>query len=522
MAFMEIELKLRLVNPDDLAKLLSHSQLSALSGGQPPICHRLETTYFDTPSLSLLRDHLSFRLRREETSWVATVKADGDGDGGLHQREEYNLTYHENAASITPFCATAIGPRLTAALGEEALQPIFTTNFDRYLFQLTLPEDTLVELAVDQGEIQAGTQRLPFAEVELELKQGDVRQLLQLGSQLADTVPLFPEADSKWDRGARLAALNVPPAARAGKRLKKAAFSQDARLALSKLAIEQIHRVIDSQQKFLDCPEAPESVHQLRISLRRLRALLSFCKPLLPPATFATCQESLRDWGKTLEALRATDVLLATWAQLIPHHPPAPGGPRATLVEILQQSRPQLLAPLLAAMSLGQYTPLLLNLWSHMAEWPLADTPPVPPLADYLDHRLIRWLQHLRSAGAHLDFSDPQTVHQLRIQGKKLRYVLEIMAPSLGTRRSRLVNERLKRLQDHLGNVHDALTLPTLLAQLVKPSSPRLLHYDHGLLTGWQSSQSAIAQETFRKDWRKFKKAASAWLDRHVQHSEDH
>ncbi|HWR38675.1 MAG TPA: CHAD domain-containing protein [Patescibacteria group bacterium] len=516
---VETELKLRLVRPITLSQLMSHSHLQELAAGQSPVRQQLETTYYDTPSYRLLHNRLSFRLRHEGPQWIATVKAGGGGNGGLHQREEHNLVYGEPIPDISPFVSTSIGPRLLAALGEETLQPIFSTHFDRHTLQLTFPDGTQAELALDEGEITTPDQHQPLAEIELELKHGQVAHLLRLGAELSRTLPLLPETNSKWDRGARLADIPLPTAITKSPVITKADFAKDARIILSRLAISQLHYIITAQQHFIDFPEDPETLHQLRVSLRQFRAFLSFSQPLLSTELIAPVKEALRNWGQTLGELRETDVLLESWTHLALHLMSDQKKPHTALADNLKKTRLLLAEQLRDELASGLYTPLLLDLWRQLEEWPLTDDPiPVPPLAEYLHHRLAHWLQDM-IAGEAPDLNDAQALHQLRIRGKKVRYVLEIISPFYSSKITSLLQRRLKLLQDHLGTMHDILTAATLLTRFVKPSSARLLHYDHGLLIGWQTAQKITALENFHNTWRRFKKTAKNWLDRHVSAS---
>src|SRR5262249_32315993 len=69
-----------------------------------------------------------------------------------------------------------------------------------------------------------------------------------------------------------------------------------------------------------------------------------------------------------------------------------------------------------------------------------------------------QWKKILKS-GKHLDRLDPQHLHRLRIQAKKLRYAAEFFAPTFP--RKRAIRRRkdfvasLQQLQDALGELND-------------------------------------------------------------------
>ena len=64
--------------------------------------------------------------------------------------------------------------------------------------------DAEVEIALDVGTIVAGDQSLPICELELELKSGEVSELVALASQWAKQHKLWISTPSKAERGSRL------------------------------------------------------------------------------------------------------------------------------------------------------------------------------------------------------------------------------------------------------------------------------------------------------------------------------
>ncbi|MEY2632915.1 MAG: hypothetical protein RIR00_1569, partial [Pseudomonadota bacterium] len=83
---------------------------------------------------------------------------------------------------------------------QDRLQPVFTTDFQRRTWVLE-QDGSRVELALDQGRIEAGGQQQPICELELELLAGDEAILLQLSARLQADLPLTPTRSSKAERG---------------------------------------------------------------------------------------------------------------------------------------------------------------------------------------------------------------------------------------------------------------------------------------------------------------------------------
>jgi inorganic triphosphatase YgiF len=65
-------------------------------------------------------------------------------------------------------------------------------------------DGTVIELALDQGEVSAGDARDVISEIELELKQGNPQQIQDIALLLRSAFHLQPEAISKSERGYRL------------------------------------------------------------------------------------------------------------------------------------------------------------------------------------------------------------------------------------------------------------------------------------------------------------------------------
>lgn len=511
MSNTEAELKLRLADPACLTDLLKAPLLQELAA-QGPDKQLLETTYYDTAGQRLLKSRLSYRLRLADGKWTATVKADGSSDGGLHQRFEYNLPVDSPVPSITPFLDTEIGERLSTAVGEMSLEPVFSTRFERHTLDIVTPDGSSIELAVDNGDILAGDKQQKLLELELELKSGQSSSLIWLGAALAEQFPLLPEQDSKLYRATILAGL----ADELGQDtplpfpVKKANAALPARQVLSQLIIYNIHQAIRAQQAFLSAPDAIATLYNLRLAVRKLRTLLRFAKPLLPADEYAQWQDKLAAWNTDLGSVRDLDVFSENWVKITDYMSTAlsPKIHKAALTPLIDSTRIQARAALLSPLAAGQFTPVLLGLWWFMTDWAQQDElPPQPAFKEFSLSRLTEWLSAFLTQGDELALANQTAVHNLRLAGRQLRYLLEELTPILPDS-TQLLSKRLASLHDLLGNLQDfTFTLP-LLKELVKASASRLAHHDAGLITGWQLAQSAAAVDDWAKIWGKVKKAA--------------
>jgi CHAD domain-containing protein len=102
--------------------------------------------------------------------------------------------------------------------------------------------------------------------------------------------------------------------------------------------------------------------------------------------------------------------------------------------------------------------------------------------------RLPKLLARFYTAGREvLAHEDPETLHQFRLHGKRVRYSLELFRPVYGPRIEQLL-KRLRRAQNTLGEINDCAT-----ARLIVPSSPEF--------HAWLEKRQAALHDEFRRYW---------------------
>lgn len=193
----EIELKL-LIDSSNIPQLLQHPLLkSACKSG--PQRQKFHSIYFDTPQLELMRQQIALRLRQVGGHWIQTVKGGGKVEEGLHQRSEWEVPVTGGILDLNKLSSSPWHSFFTLDI-QSRLIPIFVTDFWRTIWLMELP-NCLIELALDEGEIQAKNKQVPICEVELELKSGAPESLFDLARELRKSIALQPEDRSKADRG---------------------------------------------------------------------------------------------------------------------------------------------------------------------------------------------------------------------------------------------------------------------------------------------------------------------------------
>ncbi|MGH7078220.1 MAG: CYTH domain-containing protein, partial [Acetobacteraceae bacterium] len=210
-AHTEVELKL-LGDCADLARLINSPLVGAHAKNHGRVRH-LTAIYYDTETRGLERAGVTFRIRKVGRRLVATVKRAGASGGSPAARDEWETEVATMAPDPGPLLPL-LPADLQALLGAAPLQPIFTTTVRRATRRLNLAEAEL-EMAFDQGRIEAGGRSVPISELELELKRGSVAVLFEFARELAETAPLRLSLQSKAERGFALAHDHPPPPSRA-------------------------------------------------------------------------------------------------------------------------------------------------------------------------------------------------------------------------------------------------------------------------------------------------------------------
>ena len=146
-----------------------------------------------------MRQQIALRLRLVGGYWIQTVKGGGKVEEGLHQRSEWEVPVTGGILDLDKLSASPWHNFFTPDI-QGRLIPIFVTDFWRTIWLMELP-NCLIELALDEGEIQAKNKQVPICEVELELKSGAPESLFDLARELRKSIVLQPEDRSKADRG---------------------------------------------------------------------------------------------------------------------------------------------------------------------------------------------------------------------------------------------------------------------------------------------------------------------------------
>jgi len=473
---MSIETELKLsIAPAAVARLRRHPLLASVQ----PERQRLANCYYDTADLDLLAARIALRHRRTARGWLLTVKSAEPAAGGLARRSEWEAASQPGVFDFSHVDDKRLRRRLGA--WRPALQPAFTTDFQRTTWLLTPAPGVRIELALDRGAIRHGDREEPLSEIELELLDGPVSALFDLALALQADLPLRPEAASKAERGYRLFCDEPPQPVRAGKSPLAATMAPVA--AYRAVAFDCVDQLLRNETG-VRTQAGPEFLHQTRVAIRRLRSAIRLWSPLLPAAYVADYAPAWQAVGQALGDARNFDVLADETLPPLREALPREAGLVSLAAQITRRRQRANVAACRALTSPGFSRLVLAFAAATHALSDAAGGADNAVLAEFADRRLQRLVRRFRQEAADVSGA-PEALHRLRIAGKRLRYALEFLSPVYRRTRVKRYLSALAALQGTLGRLNDLHVAETLLDGL-----PRK---DGGvLLRAWIAGQRAV------------------------------
>ena len=239
--------------------------------------------------------------------------------------------------------------------------------------------------------------------------------------------------------------------------------------------------------------EDPEDLHQMRVSLRRLRAVLKSAPESVPGCV--TLRAELGWLGGALGPVRDLDVLIDRLRAESDDFPADERAVAASLLDGLVAERLIARERLTEALNSPRYRTLLGHLASA-ANSEVDETVPQPELLD-----LVRApYRKLRRAVQALPADPPdEQLHRLRILGKRLRYAAELVKPIAGKQLKELVRAS-KELQEVLGEHQDACVAEQEVRRLVAAQGD-VVDWDLVFVAGRLVEREHVRRVTTRDQW---------------------
>jgi inorganic triphosphatase YgiF len=507
---METEIKLQ-ANPEDLdAVVRTVQRIAAVDGAAQT--KRLESRYYDTLGGDLAAKQIALRVRRTGDGFVQTIKTNGSG-GVLFSRGE-------TEKAVDSFQPAVADDELGIPAAD--LREVYVTDIERRKLNACYPpgrpEGTLIELAVDVGEIRADGRRQPVCEVELELLHGEAADLFDMGARLAEQVPLQLSVDSKSARAQRLSSREAPAAVKA----EKLEFSPD--VSLEEGMRESLRACV--QQWFANQAAAfdgrdIEGVHQMRVALRRLRSALTFFKDFIPDPPLSEFKDESRRAASGLGPARDWDVFLTETLQPLLDMWPEHRGLR-TLRDIAEAMRSEGYEEARLMISSPSYTVFALRLagWIERSGWRAGASAAAAahlekPMTEHAGALLDRLYEKVMRQGRDFDSLEIEEKHELRIALKKLRYAGEFFRSLYPKKDVKRFRDSLTALLELLGKLNDLSVAQQLCGKLMDSAGANREMAEEGVasLLDWHEQQGHVSDKGLSRAWKEFASSDPFWRD---------
>jgi triphosphatase len=198
-----------------------------------------------------------------------------------------------------------------------------------------------------------------------------------------------------------------------------------------------------------------EDLHQMRVSIRRVRAAMVVFEEALP-ARAPRLRQELGWLGSLLGAVRDLDVQLAQIGAWSAAADPAEREALDVVTTVLDERRTKARAKLVEAMDSRRLIRLNSSMESFLKHGPIKRSHSAHvPILEAAPEVVAHGYRKVVAIGDHIgEGSPPQALHALRIRAKRLRYTVEFLEP-IYKKPARAYAKRLIALQDVLGKHQD-------------------------------------------------------------------
>lgn len=475
-----------------------------------PVEHHLEAVYFDTSDLDLMSRGITLRRRTggDDAGWH--LKLPGGPDTRIETRHPLGPDADRPPSNL-------LDP-VRAVVRDRPLVAVARVNTRRREYPLVGPDQTVLAHVCDDevdAERLVGPQHdARWREWEVELADGDPSVLSAVESRLLEAGASSAATGSKL---ARVLGDSVAP------HLQRPSAGDLAEASAEDL----LRALLFEQARNLQERDAavragrPDSIHKLRIAVRRLRSTLTTYRPLFRAGTVDGLRNELRWLGGELAEARDAQVLREHLAAVLDHQPAELViGPVARRIDDeLGAAYRSGLDRARRALDSERYFRLLDASDELIGEARLLPEADVPA-RDVLPGLLSRDAKRLRRAVREVkSLNDPAerglALHEARKKAKRLRYAAESAIPALDGP-AKDYAARAKKVQKALGVHQDSVVTRRLLREYgVAAHLTGENAFTFGRLHGLEQARAERAERAFWKAWKALphKKVRALFVD---------
>jgi CHAD domain-containing protein len=227
----------------------------------------------------------------------------------------------------------------------------------------------------------------------------------------------------------------------------------------TKVILRYLFEIMKANEAGIKADIDTEFLHDYRIAIRRTRSALSEIRSVFPAEVTEHFKKEFGALGQRTNALRDLDVYLLSESEFQAILPEARREDIVPLFDYLRTLREKALAEVRIGLSSVEYARVL-GEWEEFLNEPIskkADAAnaaiPIVDLARKRIHKRYRTVIH--DGDYILSHMQDDLLHALRIECKKLRYLMEFFTSLFPREKMVRLIKQLKKLQDNLGDFND-------------------------------------------------------------------
>lgn len=465
-----------------------HFRLPPLPG--IPLPRRLLTsTYYDTSQYDLAQARITLRHRveRGKQAWQLKLPL-------MKNRQEVEIVDRQSRPPTT------FRDLLFLHLGRRRLVPVATLRVWRAGIRVYIDHAPIADVTLDSvAVLKNGAMLHRFRELEIEQVNGNNSTLPDLEDQLRRAGAQDHDGRPKLFRALSLLAPDLEPSPAA----------EAPPVAHVKWALARHTRWLLAHDPGARLGREPESLHQMRVATRQLRAILRAARPLLVPEWADSLQDELRWLGQLLGPARDLDVQLAYFRGESAALDARDRKPLAEFIAHLEAERSKIHGVLLSELTSARYLDLIRRLQQAKHDPIVVETTiTLHDLAKGAFTKLRKAIQHLGPSP-----SNPR-LHEIRIKTKRARYAAQLAELADGKAVTRFI-KTAGAVQDVLGMHQDAIQAEAHVRAFLKHSTNVRAAFVAGRMVERQRERREEAKKNMHPLWKKLlKRGEKAWEDR--------
>ena len=446
----------------------------------------LTSTYYDTTQFDLAHAGITLRHRveRGKQAWQLKLPL-------MKDRQEIELVDRR------PTPPSTFRDLLFLHLGRRRLMPVAILRVWRTGVRVRMDHAPVADVTLDHvAVVKHGTVLQRFRELEIEQVNGKEGTLADLERQLRRAGAGDHDGRPKLFRALSLVAPGPEPPP-----------APDAPVvAHVKWALARHVRWLRAHDPGTRLGREHESLHQMRVATRQLRAVLRAARPLLVAEWADSLRDELRWLGHLLGPARDLDVQLAYFREESAALDARDRGPLTPFIAHLEAKRNHVQEVLLNELKSERYLDLIRRLQQAAHDPTIVES--TMTLRDLATQEFAKLRTAIRQAG---HAPNNAKIHATRINTKRARYAAELAEPTVGKAATRFIN-RARVVQDVLGLHQDAIQAEAHIRAFLKRSTSARAAFVAGRMVERQRQRRERAKSKMQRLLRGLvKRGEKAW-----------